>query len=139
MKRVPPSVRLKAEIESLLQGTGPTPEPNDAPMVGFVGRVARYMLQTAIEEEATRVSGTWPLSTRRPATGRLAQWLRTEAGAKRSRLVGAGDSAVAGHGGTISADGTDARGQPHRGARGLGARHVCARPVDAGRQRALSR
>jgi len=57
MKRVPPSVRLKEEIESLLQGTGPTPEPNDAPMVGFVGRVARYMLQTAIEEEATAFLG----------------------------------------------------------------------------------
>jgi transposase-like protein len=57
MKRVPPSVRLKEEIEGLLQGTGPTPEPNDAPMVGFVGRVARYMLQTAIEEEATAFLG----------------------------------------------------------------------------------
>ena len=56
-RRVPPSVRLKEEIESLLQGTGPTPEPNDAPMVGFVGRVARYMLQTAIEEEATAFLG----------------------------------------------------------------------------------
>lgn len=57
MKRVPPSVRLKEEIEGLLQGTDPAPEPSEAPMVGFVGRVARYMLQMAIEEEATAFLG----------------------------------------------------------------------------------
>jgi putative transposase len=57
MKRVPPSVRLKEEIEGLLQGTGPAPEPTDAPMAGFVGRIARYMLQVAIEEEATAFLG----------------------------------------------------------------------------------
>jgi putative transposase len=57
MKRVPPSVRLKEEIEGLLQGTGPAPEPPDAPMAGFVGRIARYMLQVAIEEEATTFLG----------------------------------------------------------------------------------
>lgn len=57
MKRVPPSVRLKEEIEGLLQGTDPAPEPNEAPMVGFVGRVARYMLQVAIEDEATAFLG----------------------------------------------------------------------------------
>jgi putative transposase len=57
MKRVPPSVRLKEEIEGLLQGTEAAPETNDAPMVGFVGRIARYMLQVAIEEEATAFLG----------------------------------------------------------------------------------
>jgi transposase-like protein len=57
MKRVPPSVRLKEEIEGLLQGTGPAPEPTDTPMAGFVGRIARYMLQVAIEEEATAFLG----------------------------------------------------------------------------------
>ena len=57
MKRVPPSVRLKEEIEGLLQGTEPAPETTDAPMVGFVGRIARYMLQVAIEEEATAFLG----------------------------------------------------------------------------------
>jgi len=57
MKRVPPSVRLKEEIEGLLQGTGPAPEATDAPMAGFVGRIARYMLQVAIEEEATAFLG----------------------------------------------------------------------------------
>jgi putative transposase len=57
MKRVPPSVRLKEEIESLLQGTEPSASPEDPPMVGFVGRLARYMLQVAIEAEATAFLG----------------------------------------------------------------------------------
>jgi len=48
---------LKEEIEGLLQGTGPAPEATDAPMAGFVGRIARYMLQVAIEEEATAFLG----------------------------------------------------------------------------------
>src|SRR5688572_18406199 len=57
MKRVPPSVRLKEEIDGLLQGTAPTASPEDPPMVGFVGRLARYMLQVAIEAEATAFLG----------------------------------------------------------------------------------
>lgn len=57
MKRVPPSVRLKEEIDAMLQGTDATPEPPDPPMVGFVGRLARYMLQVAIEAEATAFLG----------------------------------------------------------------------------------
>ena len=57
MKRVPPSVRLKEEIDSMLRGTEPTPESVDPPMVGFVGRLARYMLQVAIEAEATAFLG----------------------------------------------------------------------------------
>jgi transposase-like protein len=57
MKRVPPSVRLKEEIDAMLQGTGPTPERPEPPMVGLVGRLARYMLQVAIEAEATAFLG----------------------------------------------------------------------------------
>lgn len=57
MRRVPPSVRLKEEITGLLQGMGPAPAPDEPPMGGFVGRVARYMLQVAIEEEATAFLG----------------------------------------------------------------------------------
>ena len=58
MKRVPPSVRLKEEIDGLLQGTGSSsPTPEEPPMVGFVGRLARYMLQVAIEAEATAFLG----------------------------------------------------------------------------------
>jgi putative transposase len=53
MKRVPPSVRLKEEIEGLLGGTEATAATEEPPMVGFVGRLARYMLQVAIEAEAT--------------------------------------------------------------------------------------
>ena len=57
MKRVPPSVRLKEEIEGLL-GTGEPPAATEEPpMVGLVGRVARYMLQVAIEAEATAFLG----------------------------------------------------------------------------------
>ena len=58
MKRVPPSIRLKEEINGLLQGTASTPAtPEEPPMVGFVGRLARYMLQVAIEAEATSFLG----------------------------------------------------------------------------------
>jgi putative transposase len=57
MKRVPPSVRLKEEIDGLLQGTEPTASPEEPPMVGFVGRLARYMLQVAIEAEASAFLG----------------------------------------------------------------------------------
>jgi putative transposase len=57
MKRVPPSVRMKEEIEGLLGATEGTPPSEEAPMVGFVGRLARYMLQVAIEAEATAFLG----------------------------------------------------------------------------------
>ena len=57
MKRVPPSVRLKEEIEGLLGATEATAATEEPPMVGFVGRLARYMLQVAIEAEATAFLG----------------------------------------------------------------------------------
>ena len=57
MKRVPPSVRLKEEIEGLLGATEATATTEEPPMVGFVGRLARYMLQVAIEAEATAFLG----------------------------------------------------------------------------------
>ena len=57
MKRVPPSVRLKEEIEGLLGATEEAATVQEAPMVGFVGRLARYMLQVAIEAEATAFLG----------------------------------------------------------------------------------
>ena len=53
MKRVPPSVRLKEEIEGLLGASETAVATEETPMVGFVGRLARYMLQVAIEAEAT--------------------------------------------------------------------------------------
>ena len=56
MKRVPPSVRMKEEIDGLLGATEATPT-EEAPMVGFIGRLARYMLQVAIEAEATAFLG----------------------------------------------------------------------------------
>ena len=76
MKRVPPSVRLKEEIDGLLQGTGSSsPTPAEPPMVGFVGRLARYMLQVAIEARGHGVSGPGALSAGRAPAGRVAQWL----------------------------------------------------------------
>ena len=57
MKRVPPSVRLKEEVEGVLRGTEPTVDSPEPPMVGFVGRLARYMLQVAIEAEVTAFLG----------------------------------------------------------------------------------
>jgi putative transposase len=58
MKRVPPSVRLKEEIDGLLQGTATTTATPEEPlMASFVGRLARYMLQVAIEAEATAFLG----------------------------------------------------------------------------------
>lgn len=57
MKRVPPSVRLQEEINGLLQGAEPIAAPAEPPKVGFVGRLARYMLQVAIEAEATAFLG----------------------------------------------------------------------------------
>jgi len=57
MQRVPPSVRMKEEVEALLKGHGPRLEMGDAPMDGFVRETARYMLQVAIEAEATAFLG----------------------------------------------------------------------------------
>src|SRR2546428_7784432 len=58
MKRVPPSARLKEEIEGLLRGdTTAAPPPDDAPMAGFVRQLARYILQVSIEAEATAFLG----------------------------------------------------------------------------------
>jgi putative transposase len=57
MKRVPPSVRLKEDIEGLLGNTELTAVAEEPPMAGFVGRLARYMLQVAVEAEATAFLG----------------------------------------------------------------------------------
>jgi transposase-like protein len=48
---------LIEEIDSMLRGSEPAGESVDPPMVGFVGRLARYMLQVAIEAEATAFLG----------------------------------------------------------------------------------
>lgn len=57
MKRVPPSVRMKEEVEGLLRGEGQADAPSEGPMEGFVRATARYMLQVAIEAEATAFLG----------------------------------------------------------------------------------
>ena len=57
MKRVPPSVRMKEEVEVLLRGGDEADVPADAPMDGFVRTTARYMLQVAIEADASAFLG----------------------------------------------------------------------------------
>src|SRR6266508_2091699 len=56
MRRIPPSVRMKEEVTALLGGevAGDTGSP---PMEGFVRATARYMLQVAIEAEASAFLG----------------------------------------------------------------------------------
>jgi putative transposase len=57
MKRVPPSVRMKEEVEALLRGETQVDGREPVPMEGFVRGTARYMLQVAIEAEATAFLG----------------------------------------------------------------------------------
>lgn len=81
MKRVPPSARLNEEIDSLLRGSAPAGESVAPPMIGFVGRLARYMLQMAIEAGAPAFLGR-DHYRRGARARRLAKRLRTEAGPK---------------------------------------------------------
>ena len=55
MKRVPPSVRLKEEVEDLLRGS--EAPSSETPVVGFVRQLAQYILQVSIEAEATAFLG----------------------------------------------------------------------------------
>src|SRR6266508_329808 len=56
MRRIAPSVRMKEEVTALLGGevAGDT---GSTPMEGFVRATARYMLQVAIEAEASAFLG----------------------------------------------------------------------------------
>src|SRR5437016_1543792 len=56
-KRVPPSVRMKEEVEALLRGEAQADVGAAVPMDGCVRGTARYMLQVAIEAEATAFLG----------------------------------------------------------------------------------
>jgi transposase-like protein len=57
MKRVPPSVRMKEDVDLLLRGEAPAAEGAEDPMRGFLRHVARYILQVHIEAEATEFLG----------------------------------------------------------------------------------
>ena len=57
MKRIPPSVRMKEEVEQLLGGEAVEGIAAETPMRGFVRSLARYILQVSIEEEATTFLG----------------------------------------------------------------------------------
>lgn len=57
MKRIPPSVRMKEEVQQLLGGEAVEGAPAETPMRGFVRSLARYILQVSIEEEATTFLG----------------------------------------------------------------------------------
>ena len=45
MKRIPPSVRMKEEVQQLLRGETEEGAPAETPMRGFVRSLARYILQ----------------------------------------------------------------------------------------------
>jgi putative transposase len=57
MKRIPPSVRMKEEVDRLLRGEVVEGVPAETPMRGFVRSLAQYILQVSIEEEATTFLG----------------------------------------------------------------------------------
>ena len=57
MKRVPPSVRMKEDVDRLLAGEPVPVEGTVEPLRGFVQQLARYILQVHIEEEATEFLG----------------------------------------------------------------------------------
>ena len=58
MKRVPPSTRMKEELEAMLRGEVRDCEAQaENPMKGFVRGMAQYMLQVSIEEEVTEFLG----------------------------------------------------------------------------------
>lgn len=57
MKRVPPSVRMKEDVDLLLKGEHPVVDELEDPMRGFLRQIARYILQVHIEAEATEFLG----------------------------------------------------------------------------------
>jgi putative transposase len=57
MRRIPPSVRMKEEVQQLLGGESVEAASAETPMRGFVRSLARYILQVFIEEEATTFLG----------------------------------------------------------------------------------
>lgn len=57
MKRIPPSVRMKEEVDQLLRGEAVEGAAAETPMRGLVRSLARYILQVSIEEEATTFLG----------------------------------------------------------------------------------
>ena len=75
MKTVRPSVRMKEAVEALLRGETQVDVPEPVPLEGFVRGTARYMLQVAIEAEATAFLGR----------GHYRRGERTRIGARASR------------------------------------------------------
>ena len=57
MQRIPPSVRMKEEVEQLLRGEAVEGAGAETPMRGFVRSLAQYILPVSIEEEATTFLG----------------------------------------------------------------------------------
>jgi hypothetical protein len=58
MKRIPPSVRMKEELQQLLCGQAGEEAAAETPMRGFVRSLARYMTDFIL--------GTHPISTKVP-------------------------------------------------------------------------
>ena len=80
MKRAPPSVWMKEEVEVLLRGGDEADVPADAPMDGFVRTTARYMLQVAIEADASAFLGRGHHRRAERRNGYEPKGVQTEAG-----------------------------------------------------------
>jgi len=89
MRRVPPSVKIREEVDRVLKGEpGGDGQDGTDPMKGFVRQLARYSLQVHIEAEATEFLGRGHYrrgARRRPGwrNGYEPKGLQTEAGLLR--------------------------------------------------------
>src|SRR5579885_433398 len=89
MRRVPPSVKIREEVDRVLKGEpGGDGQDGTDPMKGFVRQLARYILQVHIEAEATEFLGRGHYrrgARRRPGwrNGYEPKGLQTEAGLLR--------------------------------------------------------
>ena len=102
MNKVPPSVRMKEEVERVLCGGNVEDAAAEAPMQGFVRALARYHPAGLDRRGSHDLSRAWALSSRRASASRVAEWLRSEAPANRGRAAGVSRAAAARHPGTVS-------------------------------------
>ena len=131
MKRIPPSVRMKKEVEQLLRGEAVEGAAAETPMRGFVRSLAQYILQVSIEEEATTFLGREHY--RRGGRLRMG-WkrLRAESSAERSGVDEIGGPTAASNRGAVSPQAGGAFGQSERGSGRVGTRNVRAGAFGSG-------
>ena len=84
MNKVPPSLRMKEEVERVLGGGTLQEASQEAPMQGFVRALARYTLQVSNRGGSHDLSRARALSSGRASASGMAERLRSEAAANRS-------------------------------------------------------